>query len=148
MATSESRGRSSVGRCVWTQSLSDRVRPVTYPEVDWLGRPKGQATAYVLPEHSEDFLRFTSYRRRYLCVFHLLMAILALTLLATAILDMVRVLGSALLIVALVMWVFPFATPATMEHLGIKRSMATVRFGVIPVTAFGIWYFLDLGAGP
>lgn len=133
----------SVVVCAWSNVSSARVELITIPGMDSLGRSKGTATAHVLPEYAERFQRYLRYRSKYSTVSYLIMATLVAILVLTATLRHPNLMGVVLVIMASVMWVFPFATPPAVEALGARKSIAVVRIGAAALGGCGMWYFVN-----
>ena len=129
-------------RCAWTQQLSDRLEVVTLPAVDWLGRSSGTVAAHVLPEYAPRLRRYAELRRRYSRLSFPVALILIAILVAMAVLGRPDLMGATLLVMASLMWAFPFATQQTVEVYGVGRSIDVTRVGAVLVAAIGLWYLL------
>lgn len=133
---------NSPERCAWTQQPSDRVEAVTLPAVDWLGRSSGSVTAHVLPEYASRLRRYAELRSRYSRLSLPFALMLIAILVAMAVLRKSELMGATLLVMASLLWAFPFATQQTIEVHGVGRSIAVTRTGAVLVAVIGLWYLV------
>jgi hypothetical protein len=82
------------------------------------------------------------FRSRYGTTFYIVMIALMLVLVIAAISNRSWLMGVTLLGMALVAWIFPFATPQTVATLGVQKSMAAVRVGAGVLAGLGLWYLI------
>ena len=115
------------GRCAWSGADADDLEPVEADAVDRFGRPAGRRVFWVRPRHRDAFLAFNAYVFRWarwflpsvtLCV--------GIMIAASAMAGQVG-LGFGLLVLGTLMLFLPFATPETVEMLGVRKSVVMTR---------------------
>lgn len=123
-------------RCIWTNRWNDRVVPVEVQVPSATGGPGSGRTLYVLPEHEADLRAYNARVARY--GRPMLVAILglsALLLIVTAggavfgLSGRAMALSAGLGVAAMgaLLVAFPFATPQTVDALGIRAARTTAR---------------------
>lgn len=112
-------------RCTWTGRHSDEVKEVRLEVLDYFGIRTRDETFTVLPEHEEDLRRFVAYHRRF---GRLTILLIVLSFVAMVVLDTPLGVGLSMLGIGVLMLVFPFATPGTVQMIGTRASIRTVRF--------------------
>ena len=134
-------------KCAWTGKRSSRAVKITVDGVDRIGRPAPPEVLHVLPEHEQDLRAFAGRARRFGSTF--LVAVLALTLgmVAAAVLGGAGVWSTRVTAVVVGMLVslqgflfvaMPFATPETVQMMGIRRAMLLVRVLGLFTIALGV----------
>ncbi|RMH85686.1 MAG: hypothetical protein D6681_16105 [Calditrichaeota bacterium] len=131
-------------RCVWcngTEGQLIEVEAVVRNEVGLNPRPR-QFTVH--PGCHQEFREFADYALKYTPV--VIVAFIGLTLLMmVGAFWQPKIIPGLLFLMAVVIWKFPFATPQTVEAVGLKTSIFLARLGGVLVlitgfaTAFLLW---------
>jgi uncharacterized membrane protein len=133
-------GRSRIRpRCTWTGRHSDEVKEIRVETLDRWGIHTREETFGVLPEHEEELRRFVTYQRRFGRLFLLLMV------LGTAVVIFVRSnvgVGLTMIGLGVVTFAFPFATPETVQMIGMRKSIRSVRYLSILPILIGVAFLL------
>lgn len=124
-------------RCAWTNMVSERVKEVSLPDVDWIGRERGSRTVFVLPEYESDLRAYAERRRRYLRVFYGMVGLLVLASVFSQLVAFRQ--GTPLIMIAagLLVWSFPFATTSTVESYGARASIRIARTAALVLAGIG-----------
>jgi len=101
-------------------------------------------TACVLPEHVSRFRRYADYRARFSGAFHAGMLAATLATLAGALVPVAELVAAGLCVFGVIIWVFPFATPATLVIHGAATSIRIARAGAALLALLGLGTFLAL----
>jgi hypothetical protein len=124
-------------RCVWCGRESDVLESVELPTMDRWGRPAGVRRFPVDPRHRQALLAFSEFSTRYGPRF---IRVLGLWLVATVVASWFRGIAGAglgLMLLGLVMFALPFATPETVAALGIRGSVLLVRCVAVAIALIG-----------
>lgn len=121
-------------RCTWSGRPDPGTREIELPGAHPLARPEHAA---VCPEHEERLRTFHAYATRHRN--HFFLAVAAVLLLAAASVMIGPDLGVALvlLVFGAVLIAFPFATPLTVERMGVARSVLLARAMGVALLLFG-----------
>lgn len=124
-------------RCIWSNRRDPGTREVTLEPPNRSTRPE---TVHVCPAHEAQFRAFHAYSERYGGWF---LALLGLFVLAALIAIVVEVEEATIAwavptLVGAVMLIFPFATPQTVQMLGVRASVLLVRIGGAVLFGWGI----------
>jgi hypothetical protein len=130
-------------RCVWSHRHDPGTRPITLRP----GERYAEETVWVCPAHEEQFRRFYAYAARYGSTFIALIGLIVLAGFGLVLFESSVGLGLLLMGIGAVMLVFPFATPQTVQMLGVRTSVWLVRLGGLLMIGFGL-YELVRAAGP
>lgn len=122
-------------RCIWSHQHDPGTRPIVIKP----GKGYVEETHWVCPAHEEQFRRFHAsvMRRGYT-----FLALLGLIVVASWGLVLFQsAVGVALLLLGIgaVMLAFPFATPQTVQMLGVRRSVRLVRILGVGMVGAGVW---------
>jgi hypothetical protein len=118
-------------RCTWTGRHSDEVKELRLETLDRWGFRAREETFTVLPEHEEELRRFVDYQRRYGRVF---LGLVALSIVAALFVRSSLGIGLGMIGLGVLTYVFPFATPETVQMIGMRASIRTVRYlSVLPI---------------
>ena len=130
--------------CIWSNRKDPGTREITLTPADRLSRPE---TVWVCPAHEPQFRAFHAYAERYegwfLALFGLLVfgAFLSIPLgISEATTGRVIALCFGALMV-----VFPFATPQTVQMLGMRTSVLLVRVGGVALFGYGAFMLAASG---
>ena len=128
-------------RCTWSGRPDPGTREIELPGPHPLARPEHAA---VCPEHEARLRAFHAYAARHRN--HFFLAFAAVLVLAAASVMIGPDLGIALVLLLLgtALIAFPFATPLTVERMGVARSALLLRAMGVALLAFGA-AFLWLG---
>lgn len=133
-------------KCIWSGRKSENLKRVRLKSLDRFTTPI-EKTFYVLPEHEQELRkfndRFVNYSRN--CLY----GIIGLTLLTVAVSLafaafsiskklLAIAIGLILFAMGTLIIVFPFATPETVQWLGIRKSKITVRILGLSTVALGM----------
>lgn len=121
-------------RCVWTRRRSPHLVRIEYDTLDRLAIDTRRASAWVLPEHEQEFLAFNAFAMRWAQTFLVLAFALTTLSLIAAILGAIVWVGLAVGALGVLVVVFPFATPETVAFLGARAAIRLAR-GLGLVTA-------------
>ena len=134
-------------RCIWTNDTSDRAVPVTLDVPTPTGGTTAPRTLHVLPEHEADLRAYNARVVRYGRPFLAGMLGLCGLLVAAAVAGpafgwgdrtVAAVVGLGVVGMGALMVALPFATPQTVEALGIRASRRGARaLGVLTVALGG-----------
>lgn len=141
-------------RCIWCNRDDDTVREAKVALIDRWGRNAAERPFAVHPEHEEEFRRFAAHANRNGRLF--LFGMAALVAFMVAVGPIVHALGlesrmvivgtgGALVLMGLLTFVFPFATPETTAGTGIALSITIARTGAIVMAALGLVIMVFLG---
>ena len=125
-------------RCIWSKRNDPGTRDVTLQSPDRFPRPE---TVRVCPAHEAQVRAFHAYSARYggwlLALFGLLVfgAFMSIPL---GISERI-VAGVVPLCFGVLMVVFPFATPQTVQMLGMRTSVLVVRIGGLVLAGYGVF---------
>lgn len=111
--------------------------PVQHGTVDWLGRQGGTLTTYVSAKYVPKFQRYARRRARYLGLFHACLASLIVAMLVAVLASAATLIGIDLLFLGVLIWMFPFATQATVDLHGAATSIRIARLGSIILALLG-----------
>lgn len=81
----------------------------------------------MLPEHESDLRSFIDYARRFRVLFLVLVPLLTAAMVIFALVEHVAAVGISVVITGVVAMVLPFATPHTVEMLGLSKSIRLAR---------------------
>ncbi len=126
-------------KCIWCNKESEQIKEITVLTKNRFGVNQQERNYFVCPEHEEKFRKFNDQVRRYALLFICLVAISLLGLIGAACWTGNNSYPAAYLFIAsfalvgLVAIIFPFATPETIEMMGVAKSIKVVRIigGVI-----------------
>lgn len=131
-------------RCIWSNRKDPGTREITLTPVNRLSRPE---TVRVCPAHEPRFRAFHAYADRYgnwfLALFGLIVfgAFMSIPLgISEAVAG-----GAVLLATGVLMVVFPFATPQTVQMLGVRTSVFLVRVSSVLLVGYGVFLLATSG---
>ena len=127
-------------RCEWSGADADDVEAIEAPTVDRFGRDAGRKVYWVRPQHRAAFLAWNAVFVRWSRWFLPLSAACIVIMVAASALAALRGLGAGLMMLALLIFTMPYATPETVDMLGIRRSMLVVRAMAIAMAVAGILF--------
>ncbi len=122
--------------CLWTGKRDDRAIAVEIPGTNRWGKPEGNETAHVLPEHADELRAYAEQAQRHGASFLfwvLGLSALTLPLSVLAVMEAVPesvtllLMGTVVVAMAVPIYVYPFATPETIAMLGVRRSIHIVH---------------------
>ena len=113
-------------RCVWCHKSGGTLKTLPARVPNTLGTV-GEVSVAVHPEHEAELSRFLAYQRRYARLFLLLVLLGVVALLIFAALGWEAGATSVIAYYGVLFIVFPFATPTTVEMIGMKSSVRLVR---------------------
>jgi len=126
-------------RCAWTNEPADHLKEVVLVGPNRFGVRPAPKTFFVLPEYEEKLRQFVQRGQRFGLAFLTSMLVLTLAIPIAALTRRYVLAGALVASEGLLMIVFPFATPETVNRLGFGASIALVRvvaFFVILIGAF------------
>ncbi len=132
--------------CIWSHETSDRTISVALDVPSATGGEGSRRTVWVLPEHEADLRACNASVTRNGRLF--LVATLGLSALVAVVASDVMGLpesastaagGLGVAAIGLVIAALPFATPQTIQMVGIRRSVVFVRALGLLVAAMGVW---------
>lgn len=132
------KARSVPPRCLWTNRTGEGLREITLPTLDRFAIRAREERVHVLPEHEAELRRFNDYANRYARLFLALMLLGTLALLVFALADSDSGVGVSIALLGLLGIVFPFATPETVQMLGMRSAIRTTRIFGVGVAALGV----------
>lgn len=135
-------------RCYWCGSSDGETKTITVETINPIASSTREETLTVHPEHESELRAFNkktvAYGRQFL-----FLAILFGAVLPTIGAGLVSVVGKAAglgvvgastIFLSGVLYVYPFATPETVDMLGAKTSVQLVRVLAIGIVApLGLW---------
>ncbi|WP_322569427.1 hypothetical protein [Rhodohalobacter sp.] len=132
-------------KCIWSAKESDRLKSVTMETLNRFARPATK-TYHVLPEHEEELRQFNRFfvqnARRFLGLIIFIILFLLLTpliILLAPLSDHValHLVGFSMMALGFVIYIYPFATPETLQVLGIKKSIIACRISGVLICLIG-----------
>jgi hypothetical protein len=128
-------------KCAWCNKENEQIKQIKVLTKKGFGPNLQETTYFVCLEHEQKFRKFYDRVRRYALLFIGLSAISLLGLIVSALLANNNYLFGYLLIasfafIGLVFIIFPFATPETIEMVGVAKSIRLVR--IIGTVIFAI----------
>jgi hypothetical protein len=134
--------------CIWTNEDCGDVQQITVDMPDRLGQNPSPETVHVCPEHEEDVRRYVARVRAHGTTMIGLVFGLALVMVGAAFLPTVGADGAvppvsavaSMLMGAVIYW-FPFATPETVDMLGIHRSVSMTQWIALFMQVTGLIAF-------
>ena len=131
-------------RCIWSNRKDPGTREITLTPVNRLSRPE---TVWVCPAHEPQFRAFHAYAERYggwfLALFGLLVSGAFLSIPLGISEEIVA--GVIAFCFGALMVVFPFATPQTVQMLGVRTSVLLVRVGGVVLFGYGLFLLARSG---
>jgi hypothetical protein len=123
-------------KCAWCNKQSDQLKEIAVLSTNLSAASRREIAYFVCPEHEAGLRRFYDRVRRYALLFMALICISLACLIGGA---LWRAAGGGYLFVAsfaslgLVLFIFPFCTPETVEMIGVAKSILVARIigGVI-----------------
>lgn len=124
-------------RCAWTYIQSSQVKEV---RVEWINKftpSEEDKILYVLPQYEARLRNFLDFAKRFWRTFLLLVTTETIAILVGAIFHNQMLIGASFISMGLTLIIFPFATPITMDLLGVRGSIAIARVTGIGVILLG-----------
>ena len=113
--------------CVWCNEKDKRVMNIHIVTLNRFAMRPREETFWVHPEHEQSLRSFIDYYTQYAKLFMLVIILFIAVSLATALLLKQFVLGIILPLGGIIIIVFPFVTPETVEMLGVQKSVKLAR---------------------
>ena len=126
-------------RCAWTNEPAVNLKEVVLVVPNRFGIRPAPKTFFVLPEYEEKLRKFVLFGHRFGLAFLTSMLVLTLAIPIAAVTRRYVLAGSLVAAEGVLLIVFPFATPETVNRLGIGASITLARvvaFFVILIGAF------------
>lgn len=134
----EGKKRSVPPRCLWSNRTGEGLKEITLPTMDRFAIRMREERVYVLPEHEAELRRFNDYANRWGRLFLGLMLLGTLGILVFALDDNDLGIGLSIVLLGVLGVVFPFATPETVQALGVRSAVRTTRILSAGVTVLGV----------
>ena len=141
--------------CTWCGESEGTLKTITVETSNRLGTSTREETMTVHPEHEAELRAFAEQARRYGGRFLLLSLLFGLFIPISGVFAgiiwtsdalITGIVGLSIIVLGVVMYVYPFATPETVDMLGVKSSQRLVRILSIVTAALGGW-ILWMGVG-
>ena len=133
---------STRGTCAWAGVAADDLEPVELETVDRFGRRAGPRVFWVRPRHRDAFLAHGARVRRWgRWLLPFLVVGVALMVAGAAFAGPIG-LGFGLGLLGILFVALPFATPETVEMLGVRKSVAVVRGMGVAMAVAGVLLIL------
>lgn len=129
-------------RCIWSHRHDPGTRPIRLKP----GERYAEETTWICPAHEAQFRRFYAYAARYQNTFLALIGLIVVAGFALVLFESPTGVGLLLMGIGVVMLIFPFATPQTVQMLGLHASIWLVRIGGALMVGSGL-YVLARGSG-
>lgn len=126
------------GRCAWTGKLADHLKEVRLTVPDRFGSNPHEETFLVAPEHEGELRTYTERLTRHSRHFFLLMTAGVLAAIVFALLRSIEGIAASFVGMGIIGLACPFATPETVQMVGVRRSRQIARAGGVLVIALGI----------
>jgi uncharacterized membrane protein len=130
--------RGAERRCIWSNQIDRGTREIAI-EVDERYLPERY---WVCSEHEAAFRAFRGRGHRDRYRFFGGLALVVVAALLTALLDWETGVGLVMIGLGLFMLAYPFATPQTIQMLGVRASLRLVRLLSMPVIGIGLYLLL------
>jgi hypothetical protein len=114
-------------RCAWSNHEGDGLKEIILVAPNRLGMQPTPRTFYVRPEHEQELRHFIGRLQRFGLLFVTSMLLLTIATVMAAALQQLAFMAAMMALMGLVLIVFPFATPRTVNRLGFKTSILVVR---------------------
>jgi hypothetical protein len=135
-------------QCYWCGSSDGETKTITVETINPIATSTQEETLTVHPEHESELRAFNektvAYGSRFLILAILFGAVLPT--IGAALLPVVGkavglgIVGGSILLLSAVFYVYPFATPETVDMLGVKTSVRLVRVLAIGIVVpLGLW---------
>jgi len=134
--------------CTWCGKSEAPLKTITVETTNRFGTSTREETMTVHPEHEAELRAFAEQARRYGGRFLLLSLLFGLFIPMSGVFAgiiwtsdalIAGIVGLSIIVLGVVMYVYPFATPETVQMLGVRTSKQVVR-GLSVVTAgLGGW---------
>ena len=125
-------------RCIWSKRNDPGTREITLESPNRFTRPE---TVRVCPAHEAEVRAFHAYAERYGGWFLALFGLLVFGAFMSIPLGISEriVAGVVPFCFGVLMVVFPFATPQTVQILGMRTSVLVVRLGGVALAGYGVF---------
>ncbi len=131
----EARPESVEKRCIWSHKRDPGTRPIALK----LGERYLEETYWVCPAHEAEFRRFYNQAARHGNLFLGLIGLIVIAGFGLVLFESAIGLALLLLSIGVVMLALPFATPQTVQMLGVRTSVWLVRVGGVVMLGLGIF---------
>jgi hypothetical protein len=125
-------------RCIWSNQRDADTREISL-------QPPGRYAAetyWVCPAHEAELRAFHARLHRDKYRFLGGIALVVVAAIVAGLLDSERLGGVAMVGLGLFMLAYPFATPQTVQMMGVRASLRLVRVLTVPVVAIGLYLLL------
>jgi hypothetical protein len=126
-------------RCAWTNDPADNLKEVVLVVPNRFGTRPAPKTFFVLPEYEERLRQFVRLGQRFGLAFLTSMLVLTLAIPIAAVTRRYVLAGTLVASEGILMIVFPFATPETVNRLGFGASITLVRVVAFFVILLGAY---------
>lgn len=123
-------------RCAWSKRRDPGTREIVLSPRNGSGPEQRWP---VCPAHDEQLRRYYAQLERSGGVFLALLAMFVFALILFTILESEAGLGASVVFLGLMMLRLPFATPQTVQVLGVGTSIRVVRALAVLVVLAGVW---------
>jgi len=134
--------------CTWCGTSEGTLKTITVETSNRLGTSTREETMTVHPEHEAELRAYAEQTRRYSGRFMLLTLLFALFIPMGGVFAgiiwasdalIAGIVGLSIVVVGMVMYVYPFATPETVQMLGVRTSKRVVRWLSVVMAGLGVW---------
>lgn len=129
-------------RCVWCGRESEALESLELPTLDRWGRPTGAKRFPVDPQHREALLAFSAFTARYGPRFLPALGVWLVAMVVASWISGIAGAGVGLMLLGLLMFALPFATPETVAMVGIRASVVLVRCMAAAIALMGVFLLL------
>ena len=125
-------------RCIWSKRKDPGTREITLEPRDRFTRPQ---TVWVCPAHEAQVRAYHAYSERYGGWFLAFFGLIVFGAFMSIPLGISEAVGGGAVLVAsgMLMVVFPFATPQTVQMLGVRASVVMTWVGGLAMFGFGVF---------
>ena len=132
-------------KCIWTGERHPDVKPVEVTTINRIGTPV-QKTIHIRPAHEAEFRKYNdmvlkSGRTLFFAILLIIALMLLVSLVPVFFRDGIQFVATSVGLLTMLLGIltfrYPCATPETVEWLGIRKSITLVRYGAFLLLATG-----------